>query len=285
MTQALLLSETHNAGKSVGPWLATWLTCDRALMLVGLGFLLLLLPSGVAAWFDTRTLAGVGVWAKPMKFQFAVGTLLMTLAWFMPYASHAFRHGRARNWLVAAAIATALFEVGYITLQGALGQASHFNESDALHRSLYHLMGLGALTLSLCGGWLGLEIWRNPASGLPRVLHWSIALGLMLSCVLGVASGLTISIMGGPLVGEASASAPRLWLFGWSLGGGDLRVAHFIGVHAMQVLPALAWLWCRGGPGRDARSATRDGVAAVLLATAWLLFWSGSYALALLQFS
>jgi len=29
---------------------------------------------------------------------------------------------------------------------------------------------------------------------------------------------------------------------GWHLGGGDLRPAHFLGLHAQQFLPFIGWL-------------------------------------------
>jgi hypothetical protein len=43
-----------------------------------------------------------------------------------------------------------------------------------------------------------------------------------------------------------------LWLMKWSRDGGDLRVAHFFGIHAMQVLPMFAALLPRAWSARTA---------------------------------
>jgi hypothetical protein len=75
--------------------------------------------------------------------------------------------------------------------------------------------------------------------------------------VLGAGAGM---LLGGlqPPDAVAGASVP---LAGWSLSGGDLRPAHFIGIHAEQVLPLAVLLGARAG---------RLPTAAVgLLAAAW----------------
>ena len=57
---------------------------------------------------------------------------------------------------------------------------------------------------------------------------------------------------------------PRKAIVNWSTEGGDLRAAHFIGLHALQALPLLGLLFSR--KSQDA------GVMAVRLAAlAWAL--------------
>ncbi len=190
--------------------------------------------------FDDRTLYGVSVWAKPFKFSLSFLIYFGTLAWFtplMPSGYFATIRGRVLTWTP---VVCAVFELAYIAYQASLGEPSHFNISTPFHANMYRLMGIGAVTLVTMCLWMGVSILRERGTADPYAL--AVGLGLILSFLLGGGFGGYLSAQTSHWVGGAGTDANGLWLVKWVRDGGDLRVAHFFGMHAMQVLPLLALL-------------------------------------------
>jgi len=207
---------------------------DPVLAGFGLALLAIALALGLAWALDARQLHGESVWAKPIKFLLSVGLFALTSAWFIGDLPEARRHAAPVRTVRWGIITTGGFELGYITLQGALGQASHFNNSTPFHAVMYALMGVGALALTATTLPLAREIARH-GSGLHPALRLAVVLGLGLTFVLGAGAGIAIAAHGGHTVGAAADAG--LPLLGWSTSGGDLRVPHFLGIHAQQILP------------------------------------------------
>ncbi len=67
---------------------------------------------------------------------------------------------------------------------------------------------------------------------------------------------------------------PGLPFVNWSTTGGDLRIAHFLGLHALQMLPALGWALDRGrASAPDARRRTIAVGGALWLALMAVALW------------
>ena len=189
---------------------------------------------------DTRTLNDVSVWMKPLKFCLSLAIYFATLACFVPLLPQGlFQHweGRLVTWVTLVAGA---FEIAYITVQAALGEASHFNVSTPFHARMYSLMGIGATLLVLAPLWMGIRILWHHGLRDPYVL--AVGIGLVLTFALGGTFGVYLGGQSGHWVGATASDAGGVPLFNWSRDGGDLRVAHFFGMHAMQILPILTYL-------------------------------------------
>ena len=235
--------------------------------------LLLVLWSCVTALLplvDSRLFQGVSVWLKPWKFQFSVGTYLLTLAFFLVWLPVLPQRSWARRFVVWAGVAGGLFEVLYITWQGALGQASHFNLTTPLYATLYSLMAIGAILLNTTSGVLGYCVLRSRDWSASRSMRHAIGWGLLLTSVLGTITGFYLggrATTGGHWVGGSATDAGGLAIFHWSRDGGDLRVAHFFAIHAMHFLPLVGWGLQRLRPQSSSQSWRTYSVwaAAVLL--------------------
>jgi hypothetical protein len=219
---------------------ATLLERHRALATYGLIMLALGVAAVTAQAIDTRTLnSGVGVWVKPAKFFFSVSVFALTAAWFFGYVRPERRRSRPMRVTASVLIGTGTFELAYICWQAAHGVESHFNTSTPFYTAMYALMGIAAVFLVGTTLPLAWEISRRPAAGLQRSFVAAVVIGLVLTFVLGGGLGGYMSSQMGHSVGPVGG---HVLLFGWNRLGGDLRVAHFLGIHAEQAIPILAAL-------------------------------------------
>ena len=245
---------------------------EPRLLRAGLRILALMVPTAFALALDPRTLNDIPIWIKPLKFQASVGVYLLTLSWFLAALPEGVRRGRAVAVLMAVAVAASAFEIAYITLQAARGLASHYNVGDPFHGAMYTLMGIGAVTLTAMSPAVAvLLLCHRPA-------HWSIAfwlsvlLGLVLTFVLGAGAGAVLSAGDGHWIGGVRSDAGGVPVVGWSRTGGDLRAAHFLGMHAMHVLPVVGWIAGRLLGPRQAISGVILAASAYSAGTG-LVFW------------
>lgn len=240
-------------------------TRERRLALFGALMLALLLPMAVAAGLDDRVLRGANLWIKPMKFALSIAVLALTTAWFVGHLRPDRRATRSVDAIVWLLIASGGFELGYITLQAALGQGSHYNVGDPLHAAMYTLMGLGALVLTATQPMLAWQLHRHGDHARPAALRLAVILGLVLTFVFGAGVGLLL----GGLQPPDGAGLP---LLGWSLAGGDLRPAHFVGVHAEQALPLVGFVAATLGL-RHPKAVVWSATAAYSALFAVLVVW------------
>lgn len=242
-----------------GPLLAA------GLVVLGLGALLAL---GLAV--DDRTLNGVSVWLKPVKFHLSVGLYFATLA----LVAAALPERVRRGWLVSAAAAIAIVagtaELLYIDVQGARGLASHFNETTAFYIFAFRTMGVVAILLTAMTLPLAWAVARHGRERLSPSMRDAVVLGLVLTFALGAGAGMAIGANGGPGVG-GTPGATGIPLFGWLRDGGDLRVAHFLGMHAMQALPAIGLALGATVAERAARAGVWTAAGLYTALTLWTL--------------
>lgn len=185
---------------------------------------------------DPRQLDGVDVWVKPAKFFLSVGVYSLTLAWFFGYVREERRNKANMQFVVWGTVLLTGFENFWITWQAAHAARSHFNYTTSVAGVMYALMGIAIVTAIVGLLVMAWEIRQRPVEGLRPDYRAAVVLGLILTFVLGGGLGGYMASQTGHAVGATGGHFP---VFGWNRQGGDLRVAHFFGMHIMQFLPLL----------------------------------------------
>ncbi|MFJ7210197.1 hypothetical protein [Amycolatopsis sp. NPDC098790] len=199
---------------------------------------------------DQRTLAGAPIWAKPFKFAVSGALYFATWSWLVSLLP---RFRRTAGWLTNFLVAIFAAEYVLLVFQAARGRASHFNNATPQDALIYDVMG--KMIMALWVATLVLTVLVMFTKLEDRANFWAVRAGAVLSLV-GVSLGIlmtsptaqqlaqwqtggTPDMVGAHTVGLADGG-PGLPILGWSTVAGDLRIPHFVGMHALQALPLLA---------------------------------------------
>ncbi len=205
----------------------------------------LALVSAVGLAVDDRILVGAPIWAKPFKFSVSFVAYALSLAWMLSLLPR----GRRTGWWAGTVVAGAsAVEMVLITLQVVRGTQSHFNQATPFDNTVFQLMGGTVVVLWL--GALVIALLLLRARILDRAMAWTVRLSSLIALAGAGVGFLMVSPTpeqlatdNPPIVGAHSVGVPdggpSMPVTGWATTGGDLRVAHFFGMHALQLLPLV----------------------------------------------
>jgi hypothetical protein len=210
-------------------------------LLFGLGMANLILFGLLCLYypFNDKVVLGLNSVVKPIKFALSI----WIYAWTMAVLMHYLKDVRAVYLYSWVAVICMVFEQLAVVSQALRGVKSHFNRDDPYGMVLYGLMGIFILTLTLWTAWIAYLFIRQSTFDLPTPIVLGIQIGLVYFVVFSLFGGY-IAGLTGHTVGAADGGE-GLWFLNWSRGHGDLRVAHFFGMHSLQVLPLFAVVACR----------------------------------------
>lgn len=202
--------------------------------------LVLLVFTLIAISVDQRTVLGINNWIKPAKFMASISVYLLTVAWLVGELT---RRGKLVSVITGGIAISMVAETVCLFIQAVRGTTSHYNQATLFDGVVFATMGF-AIALDTVLMIVLLVLFLKERNLAPAYL-WGIRAGIAVFLLGGWIGGQMISA-GAHTVGAADGG-PGLPIVNWSTVAGDLRIAHALGLHALQVLPLFGFLVSRRG--------------------------------------
>jgi hypothetical protein len=216
----------------------------RPLVLLAAAMAVTAAVAAIGLFVDGRMITGLPLWDKPLKFAISVGIYALTFGWLFGQL----RRGRRIAWWAGTVAAVFLaVEMLIIVGQALRYTTSHFNTSTPFDAALWSVMGSSIAVVWVATLVIAVVLFANPGPDPARNLAIRAGavislIGMLLGFLMTITSAAQIQakdgIVGAHTVGLADGG-PGIPLLGWSTVGGDLRIPHFVGMHALQLLPLL----------------------------------------------
>jgi len=213
---------------------------------------------------DDRELLGINVWVKPTKFVISAIIVLCTMAWY--FIAYPFKQRTARILAFTAAF-TMMLENIIISTQAGRGVQSHYNEGSALDGIMFGMMGLAIGIFTVIAFWIFVKSFSSQLE-FSTAMKWSFRIAWF--------AFLFASAVGGSMIAQNAHSVGvadggnGIPFLNWSTEGGDLRIAHFFGLHAIQIVPIFTYFISKKIKSQSL--ITFLGIGFALIYLSWIVF-------------
>ncbi len=178
---------------------------------------------------------GINAYIKPMKFFISTVLFVWTFAFYIQYLNYPTAI-KIFNWTAVIGLS---FELVAITVQAAKGKLSHFNISSSFDALIFSMMA-GAITIVMLAAlYLGILFFIQKSFEVSMLIIWSIRLSIIITVIFAF-EGFVMGALLKHTIGATDGTS-GLPIVNWSKNYGDLRVAHFLGLHAIQIVPLLCY--------------------------------------------
>lgn len=208
---------------------------NSILAYLGAGFFVLAILLSMYALINPIQVLGINSMIKPIKF--CIST--WAYAWTMAYLLYYVNNQKRVKWYSILACVVMIFENGVIVVQAFRGKISHFNQSDLIDGILYALMGVMIVWLTTATLVISIRFIMQKTYAISRPFALSIKIGLIMFVLFSFLGGFMSVINTHNVGGEIGQTG--LPLLNWSTLFGDVRVAHFFGIHSLQVIPLFGY--------------------------------------------
>jgi hypothetical protein len=205
--------------------------------------------------FDHRHINNEHAWIKPCKFSISFTLYGATMIWLGQFL---LRHRKFFHGTCVAALIGGVLELAAIIMQVLRGTTSHFNTGTPFDHGVFILVKVAIMPVALAVIAIFVLLLRQKE--LPPVvgsaLHWAVFL-----TIVGLIPGVLMILpdpwqdaitqykqFDGHTVGFPEGGPGLPWI-GWSTVAGDLRIPHFVGIHALQALPIIGFAVLKLFPG------------------------------------
>ncbi|MGB8129890.1 MAG: hypothetical protein WCG81_08855 [Candidatus Angelobacter sp.] len=217
---------------------------DPVLSRLGWVLLLVIPVFATLAFLVPEGTVVVNPWIKPIKFSMSFSTFASTISLFLL----ALRIPKWQLTLARRAIAISVaFEIMSLAAQ-AWRSAYHLSGQSLLDNSLAQMTNSMVMVNTAIVCWM-LALFCADRVQTDRI-DWPMVSAVRYSIVIflaGNAIGGYMLARGSHTVGTADGG-PGLPFVNWSVIGGDLRIAHFIAIHAIQIVPLFAYVLSQMSP-------------------------------------
>jgi hypothetical protein len=212
-------------------------------------------------------------WRKPVTFGLSFGITLASIAWVSTFVA---LPSRTRKWVLGLFAAASVAEVALITVQRWRGVPSHFNEETTVDTLVTRVLAVGGGIIIVTIGWLTVAAFRAIpqvplvcADRRSRRLEDAVPPSMRLAVRTSLVTLVGALAVGGVMIAGGVVSVANGDQQGAYLHGGWLKPAHAVLMHAVTVLPLLAWIASYTGWPEDQRvRAVALGAAGYLVVAA-----------------